>query len=245
MARLFNGSSDNASVALDLSGTALLTVSFWLWWDTFADNDDLAMEFEIGTTAGSFIVNPNDSATGDVVVSVGGNTPDYNQVRFTRPSGAAWHHWCIGMDRGHASQEVRFITIDGVSQSLSQTSLLTGNHTDNFANGTLYVMSRSGSSLFGAGRMAELAIWQVLLDTDEAAALGKGLSPKLIRPTSRPFYWPMIGRNSPEIELSFGSEMTLSGTSATEHPRVIYPKRRGVFNIPATGNRRRRLLLGS
>ncbi len=46
MARQFNGTSDFAVTAasLDLSGTNVLTVAFWLYWDAFANDDRFAME---------------------------------------------------------------------------------------------------------------------------------------------------------------------------------------------------------
>jgi Concanavalin A-like lectin/glucanases superfamily len=77
------------------------------------------------------------------------------------------------------------------------------------------------------GSIAELGVWNAALTAAELAALGKGYSPRLIRPQSLKFYWPLIGRASPETELINGKVGTITGTiDAAPHARVFYPKRK-------------------
>jgi hypothetical protein len=64
--------------------------------------------------------------------------------------------------------------------------------------------------------------------------LSLGYSPLFVRPQSLVAYWPLIGRNSPELELIGGQGGTLTGTTQAEHPRIIRPKRRQPFGITAT-----------
>jgi hypothetical protein len=76
------------------------------------------------------------------------------------------------------------------------------------------------------GKIAECAIWNVALGAAEIAALAKGFSPLLIRPTSLVAYWPLIGRTSPEICPKGGFDMTVvNGPTGAEHPRVVVPRR--------------------
>lgn len=73
------------------------------------------------------------------------------------------------------------------------------------------------------GDLAELAVWDAELNASEFAALGKGFSPLLIRPTSLVLYAPLIGRYSPEIDLVGSASGTLTGTANAAHTRVFYP----------------------
>ena len=73
--------------------------------------------------------------------------------------------------------------------------------------------------------ISEVALWNRVLDAGEIAALGKRYTPAHFRRGGLN-YWPLIGRNSPEIDLWRGANGTLTGTSAVAHPRVILPRRR-------------------
>jgi hypothetical protein len=56
----FDGTNDylSTAAAIDLSSVSTITVEFWLNWDAYADNDDLAMEFSTNYNANtdSFMV---------------------------------------------------------------------------------------------------------------------------------------------------------------------------------------------
>lgn len=76
------------------------------------------------------------------------------------------------------------------------------------------------------GRIQEVAVWNVALTDAEIAALGKRISPLLVRPASLIFYAPIIGRKSPEPDLIGGRNLTISGTMAqAEHAPMVYPSR--------------------
>jgi hypothetical protein len=118
----------------------------------------------------------------------------------------------------------------------SRTSYLDGSaHTTDTTSITVAGVSRTIigariNSTIGAywnGRAAECAIWNAALDPPEIAALAKGFSPLLIRPTSLVAYWPLIGRTAPEICPKGGFDMTLVNTpTAFAHPRIILPRSR-------------------
>ena len=57
----FDGADDAASAAVNLSATNKVTLEFWLKWDAFADDDDLAFEFtpNFNGDDGGFLVDPN------------------------------------------------------------------------------------------------------------------------------------------------------------------------------------------
>lgn len=84
------------------------------------------------------------------------------------------------------------------------------------------------------GEIAEVAIWDAALEdspgatpgvSSEIASLAKGVSPLLVRPQSLVYYWPIVGKYSPEIDMISAGGMTVTGTATAAHPRVFMPKR--------------------
>ncbi len=155
----FNGTSDSGSIPLNLSGTHELTVEFWLKWNSYANNDALAMEFtpNFNENSGGFIVDPNSGEFGGTFGIGVGNASDRNSVFFTRPSAGVWHHYAIVINTAAAPGSEITPYVDGNPVSYQQESAAGGQ--GNFANSSLYLMSRDGSSLFGAGTLDELAIY--------------------------------------------------------------------------------------
>lgn len=164
----FDGVDDRGACALNLSDTSVLTVEFFLWWDSFANNDDMAMEFTANTNSGggAFWVDPN-AAAGDVSIRMFGT--NNNNKTYTRPSAAAWHHYAIVFDFSQAGSSEILSYLDG-SLWTHATNPATGENTGTFANDTLNVMCRNQSALFGAGKMAHLAIFKSALSSGRIAA---------------------------------------------------------------------------
>lgn len=232
MARSFDGTNDSLQATVDLSAYNAIALSFRLYWDAFANDDDLAMEFSANynSNAGGFIVDPN-SGDGSFGVGLSGNA-GVSSVRFARPSGAAWHAYVINMDMGLVTNELASVYVDGANQTITSRPS-NFNNTANFGSYSLYAMSRAAASLFGAGRMADLAIYGgVNLSAGEADALAD-VAPSLVRPEALVHYWPLMGRTSPEIDVVGGANFTVSGATVADHPRIIYPKRRQTIFVPA------------
>ena len=169
----FDGTDDSAvSASIDLTGTNAVTASFWLNWNAYAANDDLAMELSSNSniiTTG-FFINPNSSATcsGQVEVDIKGNAGD-NTACFARPSAGTWHHWTIVMDKGAAGATEITPYIDGIL--VTYTKIASPNSTNNFGNHPLYLMSRGGASLFGAGLMDDAKIFNYPLTPTQIKTL--------------------------------------------------------------------------
>lgn len=237
MARSFNGSSDAITIALNLSAFSKITIAFWLNWTTFANNDKLVMEHSTNyaSNAGGFIINPNSGNPSGVFYSAvaSGSGGHLELASFTRPSAGVWHSYVFHIDANAVGSAALPKTyVDGVSQTLSNTGSVTYPGGVTFGNYNLYIMSRAASSLFGAGAMAEFAIWGgVFLDDAEAVALSKGYRPAMIRPGSLVLYQPMLRANA---DLKTGVAPTLTGTTVSEHPRIIMPRRSKVKRMRPT-----------
>jgi hypothetical protein len=169
----YNGTShySNTSSALDLSGVNTMSVSFWLNWDAYANDDDLALESStnFNSNDGGIIIDPNSGTpcSGSVQVAYNNqSTAGYRAECMSRPSAGVWHHWAITFNYT-ASGDIR-IYIDGVEQV---TSVYNENNVSspagNFGNYSWYFMSRAGSSLFGAGKMDNFRIYTFELTPDQ------------------------------------------------------------------------------
>jgi PKD repeat protein len=155
----FDGTSAYARANLDLSQTRTATVEFWLKWNAYAGDDRLAMEFtpNFNNSAGGFIVDPNAPQNGGSFGVGIGTDATRNNVFFSRPSAGAWHHYAFVLDSTQSAAQQVTPYVDG--QPVSYTKLDNGTGAGSFANSVLYFMSRAGQSLFGAGDLDEVAVY--------------------------------------------------------------------------------------
>lgn len=226
MARRFNGTTQAMSTAqtLDLRGYTTLSLSFWLWWNAFANDDELAMESSpnFNSNAGGILVDPNEAAGAFAFNVRDAAVANTATVNFTRPSAGVWHHYLATFNLSGAiapagNSWVEAVYVDGVSQTLTVTGTSSSVPTG-FGNYTWYLMSRAAASLFGAGRMCEVALWPgVMLAAAEAQLLAGGARASQVRPGSLLEYWPLYGDLNPDAS-ALDSDTRLIATAA---PPVI------------------------
>jgi hypothetical protein len=219
MARDFNGSSDQIAFTLNSNQTNLaqVTVAHWFYADATGQYRrawQLAQSF------------PNDQLQCEMDDSFGwcwqarfSTTP--GTWSMAKPSTGSWQHFCGTHDLSSSSNSP-ILYIDGASQSLTTRSAPSGTRSN---TSTTFTIGRdTDGSQYWDGRLAEMAIWNRILNASEVAGLAKGLSPAFF-PNGLVFYTPLIGRNSPETDIKGGVTGTLTGTSNIAHPRIIYPAR--------------------
>lgn len=175
----FNGTSQSlkSSATVGLNTTNVITIVFWMWENSFGNTDALAFESSanFNSTNGTFIVDPNAtggpsgcaSGTFDFAAS-DGTSSNFNYFHFTRPSSATWHHYAliIYMSNAVGSDQAY---VDG--QSVTTTGCHTANLSGNFTNQTLNSMSRNNASLWNAGRLDDVRIYNRALTAQEVADL--------------------------------------------------------------------------
>ena len=166
---LFNGSSGAAHAPVALSDTHQLTVEFWMKWKAYAGDDRLALEFtpNFNEHPGGFLVDPDATPGSDFAVSIGQGT-SRNTVFFERPSAEAWHYYAFAIDTAAAAETEITPYVDG--HTVSYTKSESGAGAGNFADSTLYWMSRDAGSLFGAGDMQDLALYEGALGAETILA---------------------------------------------------------------------------
>ncbi len=163
----FDGIDDFGKAPLNLSGTSKATIEFWLNWDAYDNEDDLALELteNFNQNSGGFIVDPN-AGQGGFGVGIG-IADTRNNVFFTRPSAGQWHHYAFALDSTAPAAQQITPYVDG--QPVTYTKTATGTGAGAFANSTLYLMSRAGTGLFGRGALDELAVYNRVLTASEIA----------------------------------------------------------------------------
>jgi hypothetical protein len=153
-----------------LTGQNTITLEFWMYENSFSNNDALAFESSqnYNSNVGAFLVDPNNSggscAAGTFDFGVKGST--YNVVSVTRPSASAWHEYALVMNSTSTANFAAYI--DGAPVTI--TSCANGGGT-NLGNYTLYMMSRAASSLFNAGKLDDVRIYNRALSASEISSL--------------------------------------------------------------------------
>ena len=230
------GSSARASIALDLSARSKITVAFWLYWDAFANDDALAMEF--GTpnysSGNGFLIDPNASGVGGLFLAGvgGGGAGGSNLVAFTRPSAATWHRITLAMDRTTGTAPSTQAWVDGVRQTVS-TPLVNGSPNTLFDSATLYLLSRSGSSLYGTGNLQDLTIYDGVLTDGEARDDFQNPWQIFAAPPRR--IWGVLG-GAPTYSITAGAgSLTLTGNAITMRTARTLAAGHGVLALTWNG----------
>lgn len=138
-----------------------------------------------------------------------------------------WHH-VAGVE---ASSTSRFAYLDGSAGSENTTSV-SPSGADRISIGVIAESSPNAAEYF-TGDIAEVGIWDVALTAAEILSLSKGITPPNIRPANLVFYAPMARDDSAVRDLVGGLSLTLTGTSASAHPRVFRKQPRSLSTVIA------------
>lgn len=215
MARQFNGTTDNGTVALTLGSPTLLTVSFWLFIAAYS-NSDLKMVHNTkdGATAfnGCYFAPSRASSpagTFDIAMTKTSSGGNFWEDSCPHPSVGAWHHVLLGHDRATPRN---LAWIDGIPQTLTTVAHNTG-ALGTFTDPTITFGKYSTNFL--AMSLCEYAIWtNVILGDADAATLALGIAATRVKTANNIGYWPDMA-----ADLSgFGRPITLSGTTEVAGP---------------------------
>lgn len=114
-----------------------------------------------------------------------------NASSTTSVNTGEWHHATAVF----VSTTERYIYLDGGGKGSNTTSSTPAAQNQFRGAATPY----SSASAFLKGALADLALWSVALTDDEAASLGKGFSPLLIRPSALEIYAPLVDLNTKNV----------------------------------------------
>lgn len=223
MSRLFVGSnSEYLSVAAARVTGHPCTLACWVYMTTLAAGSDshilsVANSATDGDLFSLFVDDPGGQVGAYVAADPTGAAITTSAVLTT----GTWHHTCavftsttsrtIYLDGGNAATDTSNVNADPAG--INRTGV-----------GALLRLSIAG---FTNGRLAHPGIWNAALNTNEIAALVKGVPPRLIRPASNVNYWPLPGLNSPEPDFGPNRDnLTLSGSPSRANDAPVQPSAR-------------------
>lgn len=177
-----------------------LSVSLWVYPTTTTDRGAL---FRIGATGSTFqtFFARNTTVAADGIRGVkftnGGNAsplPSNSLIQNT------WNHAGFA---GKSGTQYGILNGDTANASTQTGTSLAGWGS---ARHTIGIRHYSTTFDFPAdttngNRIAEVAVWNEFLTTDELVALSKGVHPLRMRPTALKIYYPLWGNDSPERNL--------------------------------------------
>ena len=137
-----------------------------------------------------------------------------NNTGVAQPEGA-WFGFGAAVDAATVNAYV-----DGTEHAAS-IAAGSGVNIDEVVVGNL---ARSSHSQAWNGHVAECAIWTAFLDADDFSALGRGVSPLLVRPQNLVFYAPLL-RDEDNDLFGGGGLSVVIGATIENHPPVYMPRR--------------------
>lgn len=111
------------------------------------------------------------------------------------------------------------------------TEVLTPSGTPLSSHANLRIGNRPAGDRSWNGALARFAQWSVILDDSEMDALAKGAHPTFIRPASLVEHIEML-RDNVSTKLA---APTITGTTVSDHPRLLFPQRKTFYFAAATG----------
>lgn len=189
MARNINGGTDHIYWTIAGVPVSVGTIAFWMR-STQATASAVPLGYWGSTSRNgwAFILNPSGAANKLQAVCYPNNsTPAVSMVSTASLNDGNPHHIALNYNRANGGANALFI--DGVQDK-------TGNSAAAWTTASTGFFIQAGDQVdtFWAtyvGDLWDVGHWGAQLAADEIAALAKGFSPKLIKPSSSLFYAPL------------------------------------------------------
>jgi hypothetical protein len=223
MARVAGAATDKIVAATSIAVPANYTFSIWWKPDTLPSASTFADVISLGVAGGADVGFCWDHGSspphrgGWMHQDVTANFPVATYA--TTFTIGVWHH-CVGTYDGSSIRAYLNGALDATTGASAPNT-----------TGTPVFRVFGGDVGYNAplGAACEAALWNAALNADEIAALAKGFSPAFFRPQSLLAYAPLVR----ELFESKGNTLTNTGTTAGDHPRIIYPSRTIILPTPA------------
>lgn len=168
-----------------------------------------AGQYAMGRSAGGAMFGTIADGGGGENLNTGGTIPI---------AGANWLHICWVKDGSGGGGVQRFYRDGALDASPASTMVI---------QNTTYVLALGADSTLGLPaqcEMAECAVWNVALTTNEILALAKGVKATLIRLGNLRGYWPLLGLAMPEVNLARSGENAalFTGTPAATTVKAVH-----------------------
>ena len=210
MARTFNGTNDSIEAASAPVTAVPLTIAAWANPTSAVGRSIVSIGVSAGTSRFMLFMN----TTGIQAAAIESGTNAASNGTTPLPINQ-WSH-CAAVFESNTSRTAYF---NGTAATPNTTSSIP------LGLNRLNIGARYGAGVLGAyfpGAIAEVGVWNVALNADEIASLSKGFPCRLVRPSALVFYSRLI-RNVMDIRNGVTLSELGTGTTVSDHPRIIYP----------------------
>lgn len=216
--RTFNGSSQYLETTTLPVTDAPFSVSAWVYSNNNAAAQTVFALTDSGNLVWYFVVYFRGDLSDNIEVDISGSGgAPISASTSTTMSINAWHHVCFAASTSSAT-----VYLDG-GGSGSTGAMRTMSSLAYFDIGALRYLPLGGPVNFWSGSIAEVGLYSIEIAAADCASLAAGMSPRMVRPEALIRYWPLFGRTSPEVEPRNGGELTVTGATTGDHPRIIRP----------------------
>lgn len=224
MARDFNGSTNRLdwSTLGNLTGHAM-TVSLWAYADTYVTNGYLLCIHDSGNTSFGIIINTSSANPSYGYVSVFVNAAtDLQRSSVTNTLGTgAWTHLVITWSGTITASTGVHIYKNGTETSYSTNTDGVASETSHTGSWSLGGRIYDDNRMFD-GKLAEVAVWDRVLNSTEISNLASGYAPSLVDNGSNLLFYYSAKTDTTTAETG-GAAGTVDGTSYNaSHPTITY-----------------------
>ena len=224
MALHFN--SDSGTDDYLSKSTAIFSgLTYPLAFSAWVRPDDRGAQYAVVSDSGSGTskqIRLGASSGGKFLMGTRGTNAASPSARYDN-SNTTWFH-LIGAFIANNDHK---LYLNGTLEASSTTASNISDFADSneFYIGTGITSGTNIASKTWEGGIAEVAAYSADLSADEIAALAKGFSPLMVRPSALVGYWPLGGPYAPTtIDPAGSNTLTANGGASVEsHPRIIYP----------------------
>lgn len=230
MARRVNGTTDgllvNATGLLASAGKSSMFVRFGI--RSAATPQTI---FRLGESGSSPFVGMGISGVSGKINGYHSTSGSLNTMVGASSHPTDGTYWTAAMVNDVAGSHVLYV--NGISEATGSQS--GGTQVNRTSNTDLMAGASKNFGERASADIAEIALWSDTLTADEVAALNAGFPPYLIRPSALVYYAPLYGNASPEQDLIGRKELVLTGTTKSDHPRVLKPDGRHWYPLKTAG----------
>ena len=211
MARTFNGTNDSIEAASAPVTAVPLTIACWFRPTSSA----AAVICSVGVSGATDRFQMSAIPATPVInaTTVQGGTAQAASLN-TAIALNTWHHGAAVFSAINSRQ----VFLNGAGSTVN-TGSATPSGLNRFNISGAYAPSLTARF---TGAVAEVGIWNVALTADEITSLSKGFPCRLVRPSALVFYSRLI-RNVMDIRNGVALSEIGTGTTVSDHPRIIYP----------------------
>lgn len=215
MARLFNGTNDSIEAASAPVTGYPLTMACWVNPSVLTVGVLISVGISGGSDRFQMYIDSTNSKRVAALISASGSTVE-TSVSGTYSTGSWFHAASV-----FTSSSARSAYYNGI---LGTGGVPSGTPLTPSGLNRINIGARYNTTLgaYASGSIAEVGVWNAALTADEIASLANGFNPKLIRPSARRFYAPLV-RNVQDLRGGVALSEMGTGTTAADHPRIIYP----------------------